>query len=174
MKSLTDVTRRNLGSRIALQENEGIMTLDSHGVVLTCSSCGTKNRLRFAALERAAKCGACQESLPQPSSPIEVPNAALFDAAASASSLPVIVDFWAAWCGPCRMVAPEIAKVASNLAGRALVLKVDTDANPELSARFNIRSIPTIGVFQHGREKNRASGVRPASAIEAMVLQTTD
>jgi thioredoxin 2 len=69
------------------------------------------------------------------------------------------------------MVAPEIAKVAKNVAGRALVLKVDTDANPELSARFNIRSIPTIGVFYHGREINRASGARGADAIEAMVPQ---
>ena len=85
---------------------------------------------------------------------------------------PVLVDFWAAWCGPCRMVAPEIKKVAENLAGKALVLKVDTDANPELSSRFGIRSIPTIGVFQHGREVTRVAGARPASAIEALVPRT--
>jgi thioredoxin 2 len=85
------------------------------------------------------------------------------------SSVPVVVDFWAAWCGPCRMVAPEIKKAAEHLAGRALVLKVDTDANPELSSRFGIRSIPTIGVFANGREINRVSGARPAAAIEALV-----
>jgi thioredoxin 1 len=84
---------------------------------------------------------------------------------------PVVVDFWAAWCGPCRMVAPEIKKVAEHLAGKALVLKVDTDANPELSSRFGIRSIPTIGVFAKGKEVNRVSGVRPAAAIEALVPQ---
>jgi thioredoxin 2 len=95
----------------------------------------------------------------------------MFDAVAASSSVPVVVDFWAAWCGPCRMVAPEIKKAAEHLAGRALVLKVDTDANPELSARFNIRSIPTIGVFKNGREINRVSGVRPAAAIESMVPQ---
>ena len=83
-----------------------------------------------------------------------------------------LVDFWAAWCGPCRMVAPEIKKVAEHLGGKALVLKVDTDANPELSSRFGIRSIPTIGVFHHGKEVNRASGARPAAAIEAMLPQT--
>lgn len=79
------------------------------------------------------------------------------------------MDFWAAWCGPCRMVAPEVKKAAHSLSGRALVLKVDTDANPELSARFQIRSIPTIGVFAHGREVTRASGVRPAAPIASMV-----
>jgi len=80
-----------------------------------------------------------------------------------------VVDFWADWCGPCRMVAPEVKKAAENLAGRALVLKVDTEANPELSARFGIRSIPTIGVFKDGRETNRVSGVRAAAAIEQLV-----
>jgi len=147
------------------------MTLDTQGVLMTCPSCGTTNRLKFASLERATKCGKCQTGLPLPSAPIDIENAAMFDAVASNSSLPVVVDFWAAWCGPCRMVAPEIAKAAKTLAGRALVLKVDTDAHPDLSARFNIRSIPTIGVFKDGREINRVSGVRPASAIEAMVPQ---
>lgn len=148
------------------------MTLDRNGVLMKCGACGTTNRMKFASLERATQCGKCHSPLPLPSEPIDVPNAEIFDAATSSSSVPVVVDFWAAWCGPCRMVAPEIKKVATHLAGRALVLKVDTDANEELSARFNIRSIPTIGVFQNGREINRVSGVRPAAAIEAMIPQT--
>jgi thioredoxin 2 len=147
------------------------MTLDRTGVLAKCPSCGTTNRLKFGSLAQATKCGKCHAALPLPSEPVDVPNAELFDAVTSSSSVPVVVDFWAAWCGPCRMVAPEIKKVAEHLAGRALVLKVDTDANPELSARFNIRSIPTIGVFQNGREVTRVSGVRPAAAIEAMVPQ---
>lgn len=147
------------------------MTLDGTGVLMKCPSCGTTNRMKFESVDRATKCGKCHTALPLPAEPIEVPNAALFDAVTAHSSVPVVVDFWAAWCGPCRMVAPEIKKVASHLAGRALVLKVDTDANQELGGRFNIRSIPTIAVFHHGREVNRASGVRPAAAIEAMVPQ---
>ena len=147
------------------------MTLDATGVLLKCPSCGTTNRMKFASLERATKCGKCQAALPLPSEPIDVPSAEIFDAAASASSIPLVVDFWAAWCGPCRMVAPEVKKAAGNLAGRALVLKVDTDANQELAGRFNIRSIPTIAVFANGREVNRLSGARPAAAIEALVPQ---
>jgi thioredoxin 2 len=147
------------------------MTLDRDGVRLSCPSCQTTNRLKYATIDRQMKCGKCKTALPFPAAPIEVSSTELFDAATAESAVPVVVDFWAAWCGPCRMVAPEIEKVAQRMAGRALVLKVDTDANPELSNRFGIRSIPAIGVFRNGREITRASGVRPAPAIEAMVAQ---
>ena len=145
------------------------MTLDNNGVRIDCSSCGATNRLKYDGLDRAARCAKCQADLPFPSEPIDVEGVQEFDAAVASASVPIVVDFWAAWCGPCRMVAPEIKKVAQNLAGRALVLKVDTDANPELSNRFGIRSIPTIGVFHHGKEVTRVSGARPAAAIQALV-----
>lgn len=148
------------------------MTLDSKGVQITCGSCGTTNRLAYGGLERATRCAKCHADLPPLNEPVDVQGADTFDAAVANSSVPVVVDFWAAWCGPCRMVAPEIKKVAEHLGGKALVLKVDTDANPELSSRFGIRSIPTIGVFHHGKEVTRVSGARPAAAIEAMVPQT--
>jgi len=147
------------------------MTLDQDGVLLTCGSCGAMNRLKYASLERATKCGKCQSALPFPAKPIELTGAQLFDAVIAHASVPVVVDFWAVWCGPCHMMAPEIDKVAERSAGRALVLKVDTDANPELSQRYQIRSIPTIAIFQGGREATRASGVQPAANIEQLIAR---
>ena len=147
------------------------MTLDATGVLTSCSSCGTSNRLKYRSLERAAKCGKCHAPLPFSDKPIEVSGAQVFDAVISQSSVPVVVDFWAAWCGPCHMMAPEIDKVARDAAGRSLVLKVDTDANPELSQRYQIRGIPTIVIFAGGKEATRASGVQPAATIEQLITQ---
>lgn len=147
------------------------MTLDQAGVLVACSSCQTMNRLKYGALERATKCGKCQSPLPFPSEPIELTGTQLFDAVISTASVPVVVDFWAEWCGPCHMMAPEIAKVAQRTAGRALVLKVDTDANAELSQRYQIRSIPTIAIFQGGREATRVAGVQPAANIEQLITR---
>jgi thioredoxin 2 len=147
------------------------MTLDATGVLISCSSCGTQNRLKYRGLERATKCGKCHAPLPFPAEPIDAPNAPLFDAAISQSSVPVVVDFWAVWCGPCHMMAPEIDKVAEHTAGRSLVLKVDTDANPELSQRYQIRGIPTIIIFSGGKEATRASGVQPSTNIEQLVTE---
>ena len=138
---------------------------------MSCPSCGTTNRLKYGRLDRAAQCGKCHAPIPHVDSPIDVPDTEAFDDAVAAASVPVVVDFWATWCGPCHMMAPEIAKVAQRAAGRALVLKVDTDANPELSERYRIRSIPTVGVFVRGQEVNRAAGVQPAASLERLIAQ---
>ena len=145
------------------------MKLDPQGLLTDCPSCGATNRLRYKGLDRETRCGKCRAALPHPSEPIEVVGAPLFDALVSNATVPIVVDFWATWCGPCHMVAPEVKKAAKQLAGRALVLKVETDPNPELSQRFQIRSIPTIVVFDGGREIKRLVGVQRASAIEAAV-----
>ena|SRR5688572_28599493 len=147
------------------------MTLDQDGVLVACNSCQTVNRLKYGSLERATKCGKCQSALPFPSEPIELTGTQLFDAVITTASVPVVVDFWAVWCGPCHMMAPEIAKVAQRTAGRALVLKVDTDANAELGQRYQIRSIPTIAIFQDGREATRVAGVQPAANIEQLIAR---
>jgi thioredoxin 2 len=147
------------------------MNLDPDGVLVECSSCQTINRLKYGSLERATKCGKCHTPLPFPAEPIALTGTQLFDAAIGHASMPVVVDFWAEWCGPCHMMAPEIDKVAQRTAGRALVLKVDTDANPDLSQRYLIRSIPTIAIFQDGREVDRVAGVQPAAAIEQLLTR---
>jgi thioredoxin 2 len=98
-------------------------------------------------------------------------TAETFEREVLASEQPVLVDFWAPWCGPCRMMAPELDKVAKGAAGEWLILKVNTDAVPELGERFMIRSIPTLAVFQGGREVHRAAGARSAGDIRALVSQ---
>jgi thioredoxin 2 len=143
------------------------LQLDETGLITTCPNCGQRNRIAFTA--REARCGKCKAALPSPSEPIEVPDEASFDALVRNAPQPVVVDFWAPWCGPCRMVAPEIARVAASHAGRLVVAKVNTDDVPELGERFRIRSIPTMAVFDGGREVARTSGAMPAPQIEAFV-----
>jgi len=148
------------------------MDLDTKGVVMPCPSCGQRNRLPYARLGAETRCGKCRTPLGTPAAPIETPGSAAFDATIAQSSLPVVVDFWAPWCGPCRMVAPELEKVASRNSGRYLIVKVNTDALPDLGERFGIRSIPTMAVFVDGREAGRTAGARPAPDIEAFIQST--
>jgi thioredoxin 2 len=143
--------------------------LDSKGAVVPCPSCGRKNRLAFDQLDRPHRCAVCKADIPAPAVPVDVASAALFDAIVGHSSVPVVVDYWAPWCGPCRMVAPELEKVAQRNAGRLLVIKINTDQVPELGDRYTIRSIPTMAVFEGGKEVGRTTGARPAAAIEAFV-----
>jgi thioredoxin 2 len=148
------------------------LQLDARGVIVPCPSCGQRNRRAFDKLDAESRCGKCQSALPAAGAPIEVRDVAAFDAAVGASNLPVVVDFWAPWCGPCHMVAPELERVAKAAAGRYLVVKVNTDEVPDLGDRFRIRSIPTMAVFQGGREVGRTSGARPAADIEAFIQST--
>ena len=145
------------------------LDLDDRGIIATCPSCGQKNRLAFGRLGEAVRCGQCKTELPAPSVPGEIRTTADFDRLIGAASIPVVVDYWAPWCGPCRMVAPELVKVAARQAGRFLIVKVDTDALPEIGDRFRIRSIPTMAVFAEGREIARTMGARPAAEIEQFI-----
>lgn len=144
---------------------------DDRGVIVRCPSCGKGNRLLFERLGEATRCGACHAALDAPAEPVAVSSSAGFDTLVRQSRLPVLVDFWAAWCGPCRMVAPEVEKVAERNAGRLLVAKVDTEAVSDLAARLGIRSIPTMAVYAGGREVARTTGAMPADQIEAFVGQ---
>lgn len=147
------------------------LTLDDRGLLLACPSCGATNRVRFDALGRAARCGTCKTALAATAHPLEVESSADFDRLVSSTAIPIVVDYWAPWCGPCRMVAPELEKVASRSAGRYLVVKVNTDALADLGSRFGIRSIPTMAVFRGGREVTRTTGARPAADIESFIAQ---
>ena len=145
------------------------LKLDARGVLMPCPSCGKSNRLVYSSLKATPRCGSCHTPLPRPNAPIEVPDAATFAALVSTSAIPVVVDFWAPWCGPCRMMAPELDKVATAKAGEWLMVKVNTEALPDVGEQFRIRSIPTIAVFREGREISREAGARPASQIQELV-----
>jgi len=146
---------------------------DDRGLIVACSNCGQKNRMAYQRLGESVRCGQCKQALTAPTEPIEVQQSDDFDRLVAQSSLPVVVDYWAPWCGPCRMVAPELKKVAARQAGRMLVIKVNTDQLADLGQRYNIRSIPTLAVFADGKEVARTSGARPAEEIERFVAQAT-
>ena len=137
--------------------------MDTHHIV--CAHCGATNRLPATRLDDQPDCGRCHQPL-LTGAPIELDDRN-FDAFVQKSTLPVLVDFWAPWCGPCRQMAPQFDAAARQLRGRALLVKVNSDDNPETSAKFGIRSIPTLVRLQGGVEQ-RQSGALPAAQIVAL------
>jgi thioredoxin 2 len=137
--------------------------------LMRCPSCGATNRVPLDRLTdgRKAVCGRCKTTLPAASaSPLTVSDAT-FAEEIERSPLPVLLDLWAPWCGPCRMVGPTIEALAAELAGRVRVAKMNVDDNPDTSARFGVRSIPTLLILKDGREVDRIVGVQPKAAIAA-------
>ncbi|MDY0745290.1 thioredoxin TrxC [Paucibacter sp. R3-3] len=132
---------------------------------IACRHCLAKNRVPKARLAEDPVCGRCGHAL-LPGEPVELSDAN-FDEVTRHTELPVIVDFWAAWCGPCRMMAPQFERAAAELKGRALFVKVDSDANPCTAQRFQVRSIPTLVKLNRGAEVDRRSGALPAAQIAA-------
>ena len=127
--------------------------------------------MRYQGLGKVFRCGHCQSELLPTGEPVDVLNDHAFDTLISHSALPVLVDFWAPWCGPCKMVAPEIRKVAAELAGKFLVAKVNTEEVPSLAHRYRITAIPTMALFNNGLEVARQAGAMPAPQIRKFIGQ---
>jgi thioredoxin 2 len=130
-------------------------------MIRTCAACATQNRVPAWRLAGTGRCGACKAPLPPAGEPLDVVDTASFDEIIRQARVPVFVDFWAEWCGPCRMTAPEVHALAREMAGKALVLKVDIEAHPGLAARYRVQGVPAFIVFRKRGIVFQRSGAAP-------------
>jgi thioredoxin 2 len=137
-----------------------------------CKSCSSTNRIPVKHLADQGRCGSCKAPLPPLDEPLEA-NVELFDDIIKEARVPVLVDFWASWCGPCKMSAPEVEALAREMAGRAVVLKVDTEAYPEIAARYGVQGIPNFVVLRNGQVVTQRAGVTPRAEMRRWLEQAS-
>lgn len=143
------------------------VTASALSATVPCPFCGTLNRIRLDKLSAGPKCGSCAKPLH-----LDRPTAvseADFDKVISGTNVPVLVDFYADWCGPCKMIAPIVDQIAQTHEGTVVVLKVDSDRAPHLSEQLGIRGIPTLLVFRNGKESGRHVGLAQRKQLEALL-----
>lgn len=143
------------------------LSSDERGIILTCPACGTGNRIAYARTAQQGRCGTCKADLPHIAAPVEVTSPADFAALVSLCPLPVVIDFWAPWCGPCQMMAPEFAKAAAQSAGKAILVKVNTDEQQQIAGQFRIQGIPAFALIKDGKLVSQTSGFQPADRLLA-------
>ena len=141
-------------------------TVKTPNKVVTCLNCGTKNRVPAAA-DGAPRCGNCQKALPW----VVDTSDGDFTAVADRSTIPVLVDVWAPWCGPCRMVSPALEQLATELAGKLKLVKVNADEAPEVSRRFEVQAIPTLVLMHHGEVVVKQVGAAPAAVLRSWLME---
>lgn len=148
------------------------LTSDERGIILPCTDCGTANRIAYATVSKQGRCGSCKVDLQPIAGPVEMTSPEAFAALVSQSPLPIVIDFWAAWCGPCQMMAPEFAKAASQAAGEVVFVKVNTDEQQKIASQFRIQGIPAFALMKNGKVTAQTSGFQPATRLLAWIRES--